>query len=161
MGKSMLYDVFQSHSIRTFITWNTSAFQLSASQEFSTNSCDILGIQQRCGNQQMFKAIQEQIYYLYHEKDSSLLLAIDEAQYLSAGILNDIKMPGELWIRSPSTVLHRIPSVENLHLNNIPSKTSNDKHLNSASPFITTIRPQHEGGNHHPSTGLGSFKRGN
>ena len=40
----------------------------------------------------MFKAIQEQITYLYKEKRQPLLLAIDEAQYLSTGILNDIKM---------------------------------------------------------------------
>ena len=40
----------------------------------------------------MFKAIQEQITYLYKEKRQPLLLAIDEAQYLNTGILNDIKM---------------------------------------------------------------------
>lgn len=40
----------------------------------------------------MFKSIQEQIWYLYKEKRQPLLLAVDEAQYLSAGILNDIKM---------------------------------------------------------------------
>lgn len=38
------------------------------------------------------KAIQEQITYLYREKHQPLLLATDEAQYLSTGILNDIKM---------------------------------------------------------------------
>ena len=32
------------------------------------------------------------IYYLYKEKRQPLLLAIDEAQYLGTGILNDIKM---------------------------------------------------------------------
>ena len=31
-------------------------------------------------------------HYLYHEKRQPLLLAIDEAQYLSNSILNDIKM---------------------------------------------------------------------
>ena len=40
----------------------------------------------------MFKAIQEQVYSLYKEKRKPLLLAVDEAQYLSTGILNDIKM---------------------------------------------------------------------
>ena len=40
----------------------------------------------------MFKAIQEQINYLYHEKRQPMLLAVDEAQYLSQGILNDLKM---------------------------------------------------------------------
>ena len=37
----------------------------------------------------MFKAIQEQITYLYKEKRQPLLLAVDEAQYLNIGILND------------------------------------------------------------------------
>ena len=44
----------------------------------------------------MFRAIQEQITYLYRDKHQPLLLAIDEAQYLNNGILNgilnDIKM---------------------------------------------------------------------
>lgn len=40
----------------------------------------------------MFKAIQEQIYYLYHEKRQPLILAVDETQELSTGILNNIKM---------------------------------------------------------------------
>lgn len=40
----------------------------------------------------MFRIIQEQLFYLYKENRQSLLLAIDEAQYLSTGILNDIKM---------------------------------------------------------------------
>ena len=40
----------------------------------------------------MFRAIQEQVWYLYHEKRQPLLLAIDEAQYLSNSILQDIKM---------------------------------------------------------------------
>ena len=39
----------------------------------------------------MFHAIQEQILCLYHEKKQPLL-AVDEAQYLFPGILEDIKM---------------------------------------------------------------------
>ena len=40
----------------------------------------------------MFEAIQKQLYYLFKEKRQPLILAIDEAQYLSTGILNDIKI---------------------------------------------------------------------
>lgn len=40
--------------------------------------------------------IREQITYLYKEKRQPLLLAIDEAQYLNTGILNDT-----LWRISP------------------------------------------------------------
>ena len=60
--------------------------------DFYKQLCLILGVKDRGGKTVMFKAIQEQIYYLYHEKRQPLLLAIDEAQYLSTGILNDIKM---------------------------------------------------------------------
>lgn len=60
--------------------------------DFYKQLCSILGVSDRGGKTCMFKAIQEQIYYLYHEKRQPLLLAIDEAQYLSNSILNDIKM---------------------------------------------------------------------
>ena len=40
----------------------------------------------------MFQSIKDQIRYLYRDKRQPLLLAIDEAQYLSTGILNDLKM---------------------------------------------------------------------
>ena len=35
----------------------------------------------------MFRAVQEQSLYLYKDKKQPLLLAVDEAQYLSTGIL--------------------------------------------------------------------------
>ena len=60
--------------------------------EFYKQLCYILGVSNKGGKPGMFKAIQEQVWYLYHEKRQPLFLAIDEAQYLSTGILNDIKM---------------------------------------------------------------------
>ena len=60
--------------------------------EFYKQLCDILGVSNKGGKPGMFKAIQEQILYLYREKRQPLLLAVDEAQYLSTGILNDLKM---------------------------------------------------------------------
>lgn len=60
--------------------------------EFYKQFCDILGLPQRGGKPTLFKAIQEQIYYLYKEKRQPLILAIDEAQELSTGILNDLKV---------------------------------------------------------------------
>ncbi len=60
--------------------------------EFYRQFCDILGLEP-CGNKtQMFKAIQERVYYLYKEKKQPLVLAIDEAQYLNYSILRDLKM---------------------------------------------------------------------
>ena len=60
--------------------------------DFYKQLCAILGVSDKGGKTGMFKAIQEQIAYLYKEKRQPLLLAIDEAQYLNTGILNDIKM---------------------------------------------------------------------
>lgn len=60
--------------------------------EFYRQFCGVLGVEDRGGKPGMFKAIQEQVYSLYKEKRQPLLLAVDEAQYLSTGILNDIKM---------------------------------------------------------------------
>ena len=60
--------------------------------EFYRQFCSALGVSDKGGKPGMFKAIQEQVWYLYKEKRQPLLLAIDEAQYLSTGILNDIKM---------------------------------------------------------------------
>ena len=60
--------------------------------EFYKQFCYVLGVDDKGGKTCMFRTIQEQIYYLYKEKRQPLILAIDEAQYLSTGILNDIKM---------------------------------------------------------------------
>ena len=60
--------------------------------EFYKQFCEQLGLPQKGGKTVMFKAIQERIYYLFKEKKKPLILAIDEAQYLSNSILKDLKM---------------------------------------------------------------------
>ncbi len=60
--------------------------------EFYRQLCSVLGLEPRGGKPGMFRAVQEQILYLYKDKKQPLLLAVDEAQYLSTGILEDIKM---------------------------------------------------------------------
>lgn len=60
--------------------------------EFYKQLCGVLGISPKGGKPGMFKAIQEQIFYLYKEKRQPLILVIDEAQYLNTAILNDLKM---------------------------------------------------------------------
>lgn len=60
--------------------------------DFYKEFCQVLGLPDSGGKTAMFKVIKDQIWYLYKEKRQPLLLAIDEAQYLSTGILNDIKM---------------------------------------------------------------------
>lgn len=60
--------------------------------DFYKQFCQVLGVSEKGGKTGMFKAIQDQVWYLYKEKKQPLLLAVDEAQYLGTGILNDIKM---------------------------------------------------------------------
>ncbi len=60
--------------------------------EFYKEFCSILGVSDKGGKPARFRAIQEQVWYLYHEKKQPLILAVDEAQCLSTGILNDLKM---------------------------------------------------------------------
>lgn len=61
--------------------------------EFYRQFCEQLGLDvPKGGKTTMFTSIKERIYYLYKEKRCPLILAIDEAQYLSSGILKDLKM---------------------------------------------------------------------
>ena len=54
--------------------------------------CDQLGLDTKGDKTAMSHAIQEQLYYLYKDKRQPFILVIDEAQYLSNGILKDLKM---------------------------------------------------------------------
>ncbi len=60
--------------------------------EFYKELCQMLGVSDKGGKPGRFRSIQEQISYLYHDKRQPLILAIDEAQFLSTSILNDIRM---------------------------------------------------------------------
>jgi len=60
--------------------------------DFYKQLCDVLGIQEYGGKSKMFASIRNQIFDLYKEQRRPLILVIDEAQYLCAAILNDIKM---------------------------------------------------------------------
>ncbi|KAB3524774.1 ExeA family protein [Alkaliphilus serpentinus] len=60
--------------------------------EFYKQLCILLGLDTKGGKTAMFKSIQDRIHYLYKERRKPLILAIDEAQYLSPGILKDLKM---------------------------------------------------------------------
>lgn len=60
--------------------------------EFYKQFCFVLGLDTKGGKTNMYKSIQDRIYYLYKEKRRPLIIAIDEAQYLNSGILKDLKM---------------------------------------------------------------------
>lgn len=60
--------------------------------EFYRQFCTMLGIDAGGRKTDMFKAIQDRVYYLLKEKRKTLLVAVDESQYLSSAIFRDIKM---------------------------------------------------------------------
>ena len=61
-------------------------------QEFYRQLCEALGLESGFGKSQMFKSIQERLYYLYKEKRQPFICILDEAQYLNGSILRDLKM---------------------------------------------------------------------
>lgn len=105
--------------------------------DFYKQFCAILGVPDKGGKPAMFKAIQEQIMYLYRDKHQPLLLAIDEAQYLSNGILNDIKMLMNYGYDSLNCFTLILCGES--HLNDILRKRST-KHSANGSPYIITMR---------------------
>lgn len=54
--------------------------------------CEALGLESGFGKGQMFRSIQERLYYLYKEKRQPFICILDEAQYLNSNILRDLKM---------------------------------------------------------------------
>ena len=56
------------------------------------STVSVAGVSDKGGKPGRFKAIQEEIYYLYKEKRKPLILCVDEAQYLNTGILNDLQL---------------------------------------------------------------------
>jgi type II secretory pathway predicted ATPase ExeA len=92
MGKSyclrcFLNSLHPNDSITSYVPLSTVSVA-----EFYKQLCGILGVRDRGGKTTMFKAIQEQIRHLYSVKRTPLILALDEAQCLSTGVLNDLKM---------------------------------------------------------------------
>ncbi len=92
MGKSFCLRCFASSLNPSLFHMEYLCLSTISVADFYKQLCSILGVSDKGGKTGMFKAIQEQITYLYKDKHQPLLLAIDEAQYLSTGILNDIKM---------------------------------------------------------------------
>ena len=92
MGKSFALRCFAKELNQNLYHMEYICLSTVSVSEFYKQLCSVLGVSDKGGKTGMFKSIQEQIYYLYREKRQPLLLAIDEAQYLSNGVLNDIKM---------------------------------------------------------------------
>ena len=60
--------------------------------EFYRQFCTQLGLDSSRSKSEMFKPIQDRVSYLLKDKRKTLILAIDEGQYLNRSILRDLKM---------------------------------------------------------------------
>lgn len=61
-------------------------------QEFYRQFCSGLGLEPCSRKSEMFRLIQEHLYYLRKEKHRTMLIFLDECQYLSPSILRDLAM---------------------------------------------------------------------
>lgn len=92
MGKSFALRCFEKSLNQNLVQMRYICLSTVSVAEFYKQFCECLGLDIRGGKTVMFKAIQEQLISAYRTKRCPFIIAIDEAQYLSAGILKDIKM---------------------------------------------------------------------
>lgn len=92
MGKSFCLRCFENSLNINIYQMKYICLSTISVVEFYKEFCNQLGLELKGGKTVMFKAIQERLYYLYKDKKQPLILAVDEAQYLSNGILQDLKM---------------------------------------------------------------------
>lgn len=92
MGKSYALRCFSKDLNPNLFDMHYICLSTISVSEFYRQFCETLGLGTNGGKTGMFKAIQDRVFYLYKEKRKPLILAVDEAQYLNAGILKDIKM---------------------------------------------------------------------
>lgn len=92
MGKTYCLRCFEHSLPKNLCEMKYICLSTVSVAEFYKQFCEQLGLVPKGGKTVMFKAIQERIYYLYKEKKRPLIIAIDEAQYLSNSILKDLKM---------------------------------------------------------------------
>ena len=60
--------------------------------EFYRQWCDLLGVEKKGGKPGMLRSMKEQMMIMYKAKRQPLFLVLDEAQFLSTAILNDLKI---------------------------------------------------------------------
>ena len=101
MGKSFCLRQFESSLNKNLYDMKYICLSTVSVGEFYKQLCDQLGLETKGGKTVMFKAIQDRIHYLYKEKKQPLILAIDEAQYLSNAVLKDLQDADEFQLRLP------------------------------------------------------------
>lgn len=92
MGKSFCLRCFEHSLNKSLFLMKYICLSTVSVADFYKQFCEELGLPSKGGKTIMFKSIQDRLYYLFKDKKQPLILAIDEAQYLSNGILQDLKM---------------------------------------------------------------------
>ncbi len=92
MGKTYALRCFADGLNPNLCQMSYSCLSTISVTEFYRQLCIQLGLEP-CGRKtEMFKSIQDRVRYLIKEKHKTILIAIDECQYLSTGILRDFKL---------------------------------------------------------------------
>lgn len=92
MGKSHCLRCFEDSLNENLYDMHYVCLSTVSVGEFYKLLCEELKLETKGGKTIMYKAIQDRIAYLFKEKKQPLILAVDEAQYLSNAILKDLKM---------------------------------------------------------------------
>lgn len=92
MGKSMALKIFTDGLNPNQYRPLYISFSTVTVPEFYRQLSDTFGIMDVKGKTARVHALKEQISYTYKEKKQTVILILDEAQYLNQGILNDLQM---------------------------------------------------------------------
>lgn len=92
VGKSYTMHVFKCGLNASLFDIRYMTLSTVSVVEFYKQLCDKLALDSKGGKTSMFKSIQYFIYHLYKDKGQTLVLVIDEAQYLSSSVLKDLKL---------------------------------------------------------------------
>jgi type II secretory pathway predicted ATPase ExeA len=91
-GKTFALRCFAKSLDRNLFDLKYLCLSTVSTMEFYRQLCPALNLEPLFRKNEMFKSIQERLYYLYKEKRRPLLLALDEAHELNPAILKDLKM---------------------------------------------------------------------
>lgn len=92
MGKSFGMRCFEESLNKNLFQMRSICLTTVSVAEFYKAFCTCLGIDVHGGRAMMFTQIQEILLNAYYTKHCPFIIAIDEAQYLNADILRDLKM---------------------------------------------------------------------
>ena len=92
MGKTYALRCFSDNLNPNLCEMSYTCLSTISVMEFYRQLCVQLGLEVRGRKTEMFKALQDRVRYLIKEKHKTILIAVDECQYLNTEILRDFKL---------------------------------------------------------------------